>query len=364
MIRTVTKSILLTGLLLACATSRGASFTPLGALTDGAPRSEAHGVSYDGSVVVGVSGSFSASQAFRWTQSGGISPLSGGGFPPGPSTFATDISENGLVITGIINNSGGVFWTQSEGMTVLAGGNGAGPAFGLSYDGSVIVGGNYRWTNATGRVTLPLHSAKGVSADGSVVAGSFGNLGNMAARWTEATGRVSLGALPATNIYSFANEISADGSVIVGGSNTGAANDRVAFRWTQSGGMVGLGDLPGGSVNSQAMDVSADGSVVVGISDSGVPDSFVWTAASGMLNLRDVLAAGGATGFENWTSLHAFGISGDGSTVVGYGRNPNGQDEAFVANIKVPEPAAVSIAVSGVGAFAARRRRVPLACRQ
>jgi uncharacterized membrane protein len=349
MIRTVTKSILLTCFLLACATSRGASFTPLGVLPDTAPRSEAHGVSYDGSVVVGVSGSFSAPRAFRWTESGGMSHLSVG-FPP--STFATDISENGLVITGIANNSAGVFWTQSEGMTVLV----ASGAYGLSYDGSVIVGGNYRWTNATGRVNLPLGLAKGVSADGSVVAGSFGNT---AALWTEATGRVSLGALPGTNLESFANEISADGSVIVGGSggsHTGTANDVVAFRWTQSGGMVGLGDLPGGSVRSIAYDVSADGSVVVGTSDSGVSDSFVWTATSGMLNLRDALAAGGATGFENWTSLYAYGISGDGSTVVGYGRNPNGQDEAFVANITVPEPAAVSIAMFGVGAFAARRR--------
>ena len=346
MIRIVAKSFLLTGFLLACATSRGASFTPLGALPGGAPRSEAHGVSYDGSVVVGVSGSFSVSQAFRWTESGGMSPLPVDFFA---STFATDISENGLVITGIIGNSGGVRWTQSEGMTAVPGGG----AYGLSYDGSVIVGNAYRWTNATGSVPLPLSLAKGVSADGSVIAGSFGNT---AARWTEATGRMSLGALPATNLESFANEISADGSVIVGRSNTGTANDVVAFRWTQSGGMVGLGDLPGGSVRSIAYDVSADGSVVVGTSDSGIPDSFVWTAASGMLNLRDVLAAGGATGFENWTSLYAYGISGDGSTVVGFGRNPNGQDEAFVANIAVPEPAAVSLAMFGVSAFAARRR--------
>ncbi|WP_210421141.1 PEP-CTERM sorting domain-containing protein [Lacipirellula limnantheis] len=321
-------------------------------------RSVAHGVSYDGSVVVGASGSFQASQSFRWTESGGMSALPDGVFN---STFATDISENGLVITGIIGNSGGYRWTQSEGMTALRGG----AAYGLSHDGSVIVGGNYRWTNATGSVFLPLSTAKGVSADGSVVAGWFGDGGvTYAARWTEATGRVSLGALPATNSQSFANEISADGSVIVGGSNSGAANDFVAFRWTQSGGMVGLGDLPGGSVQSSAYDVSADGSVVVGTSDSGIPDSFVWTAASGMLNLRDVLAAGGATGFENWTRLYAYGISGDGSTVVGYGRNPNGQDEAFVANIQVPEPTAVSIAMFGVGAVAARRRRMPLACRQ
>lgn len=359
MIRTVTKSILLTCFLLACATSRGASFTPLGALPGGPFSSEAHGVSYDGSIVVGASGGLGGSQAFRWTESGGMSPLPDGVF--NSSTFATDISENGLVITGMLGPSGGVFWTQSEGMTLLGGGG----AFGLSYDGSVIVGSSYRWTSATGRVNLPFSSVKGVSADGSVVIGWFVNGGvTYAARWTEATGRVSLGALPATNIQSFANEISADGSVIVGGSNTGTANDRVAFRWTQSGGMVGLGDLPGGSVNSQATDVSADGSVVVGISDSGVPDSFVWTAASGMLNLRDVLAAGGATGFENWTSLYVNGISGDGSTVVGYGRNPNGQDEAFVANIKVPEPAALSIVMFGVGAFAPRRRRAPLACRQ
>ena len=37
-----------------------------------------------------------------------------------------------------------------------------------------------------------------------------------------------------------------------------------AFRWTQATGMVGLGDLPGGSFNSIAWGVSADGSVVVG----------------------------------------------------------------------------------------------------
>lgn len=346
MIRTVAKSILLTCFLLASATSRGASFTPLGHLPGGAFHSVAHGVSYDGSVVVGATARLGASLAFRWTESDGMTPLLEGVFV---DAFATDISENGLVISGLHNNVGGFFWTQSDGMTELGGGG----AYGLSYDGSVIVGENWRWTNATGRVRLPV-TAKGVSADGSIVAG--GSSDGYAARWTEATGAVSLGALPATNSQSFANEISADGSVIVGRSNSGTADDVVAFRWTQSGGMVGLGDLPGGSVRSIAFDVSADGSVVVGIGDSGIPDSFVWTAASGMLNLRDVLAAGGATGFENWTSLYVNGISGDGSTVVGYGRNPNGQDEAFVANINVPEPAAVSIAMFGVSAFAARRR--------
>ena len=89
MIRTVTKSILLTCFLLACATSRGASFTPLGALPGDFFRSEANGVSYDGSVVVGASGRFGASQSFRWTESGGMSALPDGVFV---DTFATDIS--------------------------------------------------------------------------------------------------------------------------------------------------------------------------------------------------------------------------------------------------------------------------------
>lgn len=361
MIRTVTKSILLTCFLLAGATSRGASFTPLGALPGGAFRSEAHGVSYDGSVVVGVSGSFSASQAFRWTQSGGMTPLSGGRFT---QTLAADISEDGQVIVGIGNNSRPIRWTMAEGMVELQpGGSGA---FGLTPDGSVIVGGPnaYRWTGDTVGVPLPLNAAKGISADGSVIVGDTSEASGIryAVRWTQATGTVSLGKLLATDVQSIATEVSADGSVIVGGS--GSFTARGAFRWTEASGMVGLGDLPGGSVDSLAFDISADGSVIVGVSDSGIPDSFVWTAASGMLNLRDVLAAGGATGFENWTSLQAYGISGDGSTVVGYGRNPNGRDEAFVANIQVPEPAAVSIAMFGVGAVAARRRRVPLACRQ
>ena len=81
--------------------------------------------------------------------------------------------------------------------------------------------------------------ASDVSADGSVVVGSSGNANGYdeAFRCTQGTGMVGLGVLDSNNQYrsSSANGVSADGSVVVGSS------EGKAFRWTQSGGMVGLG---------------------------------------------------------------------------------------------------------------------------
>ena len=78
---------------------------------------------------------------------------------------------------------------------------------------------------------------------------------------------VDIGALGGN--YSIAYGVSADGSVVVGYSNTGSATH--AFRWTSAGGMVDIGTL--GGANSVANGVSADGSVVVGYSDTAVGDT-------------------------------------------------------------------------------------------
>jgi probable HAF family extracellular repeat protein len=169
---------------------------------------------------------------------------------------------------------------------------------------------------------------------------------------------VGLGILPG-GTYSAANDVSADGSVVVGVS--GSASGPQAFRWTSGGGMVGLGDLPGGSFGPEARGVSADGSVVVGLTTNPFfgPGAFYWTADGGMRALWDVLLSRGIDpAADGWTKLTgAFAISADGNTIVGYGiRNNN--NEAFVAVIPtiVPEPAAAALALLGVNSFLLRRR--------
>jgi probable HAF family extracellular repeat protein len=144
-----------------------------------------------------------------------------------------------------------------------------------------------------------------------------------------------LGGLPggAPHRGSAARAISADGSVIVGGSES-AAGYMEAFRWTRETGMVGLGYLPGG-FSSYANAVSADGAVVVGGGNSakGPKTAFVWTAEKGMQPLADELAAQGVKNVAGWTLEEATGVSADGKTVIGVGRSPAGFSEDFTAVI-------------------------------
>jgi probable HAF family extracellular repeat protein len=85
--------------------------------------------------------------------------------------------------------------------------------------------------------------------------------------------------------------------------------------------MAGLGDLPGDIFDSWAYGVSADGSVVVGngVGDSGI-EAFRWTEAGGMVGLRDLPGSG--------FSSRAYDVSADGSVVVGMSVGGSG-NEAF-----------------------------------
>ena len=264
----------------------------------------------------------------------GLGDLPGGSF----ESFGRDISADGSVVGGISSSgeSGShdeaFRWTPSEGMVGLGdlpGGLFRSFVWGVSADGSAIVGGsssaasyasgtyNYEtflWTPSEGMVglgDLPGGSvnswAQDVSSDGSVVVG-YGNIGpnssNIEAfRWTAGGGMAGLGFLPG-HTYSFARAVSSDGSVVVG------ASQYEAFRWTAGGGMVGLGFLAGDNA-SRATGVSADGSVVVGYSQgSGGIQAILWTQAGGMVGLGFVPGHG---------SSRAYGVSADGSVVVGVG---------------------------------------------
>ncbi len=236
----------------------------------------------------------------------------------------------------------GFRWTRTEGMVGLGflpgARSGGSQAYGVSADGSVFVGGSssaegsqaFRWTAASGMVGLgyvpggTFSGAQNVSANGSVViGGSVVSLrGEEAFRWTQASGMVGLGDLPGGDFQSWATAASADGSVVVGhGRSSGAfggAPGLEAIRWTEATGMVGLGDLPGGAFYSLASDITADASVVVGRGTSArETEPFRWTAAGGMVGLGFMP---GSTG--GWASA----VSADGSVVVGnYGIGNEGR---------------------------------------
>jgi probable HAF family extracellular repeat protein len=207
-------------------------------------------------------------------------------------------------------------------------------AVAASGDGSVIVGDArnkagqteaFRWAGAgmlglgflAGQTTS---TAVDVSADGSAVAGNSPSTGSLQAFvWNGAEMLQPLGDLEGGDVYSAATAISADGTVVVGHSHS--SNGDEAFRWTEAGGMVGLGDLPEGTFQSIATDVSADGSVVVGWGRSADGDqAFLWKAATGMQPLP--LPPG--------RTSRAWGVSPDGSVVLGEYRLPLSAQSAFV----------------------------------
>jgi hypothetical protein len=116
--------------------------------------------------------------------------------------------------------------------------------------------------------------------------------------------------------------------------------------------MVGLGALPE-QFRSEATAISADGSVIVGHwhSHLGGVDTFIWDSTHGLRDLEDMLTAGGAD-LTGWKDLGAWGISGDGRTIVGIGHHVGGLREAWVARIDdapiedtraVPEPASLVV---------------------
>jgi probable HAF family extracellular repeat protein len=128
---------------------------------------------------------------------------------------------------------------------------------------------------------------------------------------------VNLG-VPTSTAY----DVSADGSIIVGRVRVGSSYGE-AFRWTEADGMVGLGLLPGGdqvlSPFSAAFGVSSDGSVVVGRSSSADGhQAFRWTEADGMAGLGDLPGGDFSSGAE--------AVSPDGSIVVGFGTSASGTE--------------------------------------
>lgn len=324
------------------------------------PTSLARGVSSDGNTVVGQD--VGTDQAFRWTPGSGMVGL--GTLPPNSfSEGATGVSADGSVAVGIsggdsqaVQYSGGTI----TGLGYLPGGTSS-AALGISADGRVVVG----MSDFEGDVA---------AGDGSIVH----LLGTEAFRWE--SGQMSgLGDLPGGKYFSRAEGASADGSVIVGYSNAGEIVDGgeghtlkwvfdQAFRWTAGTGMVALGSShQGPEPESRANDVSADGQVVVGWAGVGDPligarGASIWFGDQDPQQIYDLLIAQGATGLDGWILASAEAVSADGRTVVGWGysaANPY-QETAWAATLDptpVPAPASLPLLATAIGFFRLVRKR-------
>jgi len=220
-------------------------------------------------VVVGDSSSSSGKEAFRWTEAGGIEGL--GDLPGGNfKSRAGGASTNGLVVVGTSyisdTSKEGFRWTSGDDI------QGVGD----------LPGGDYK------------SGMSAVSADGTILAGYASASGSIeATRWTQAGGFEQLGFM-AGGTFSQTFDMSSDGSAVVGQGNHVTTGRDEAFRWTQPTGMLGIGDLSGGAIWSIAYSVSADGTTVVGRSESGSGlEAFRWeltnpaTGAGTMVGLGD-----------------------------------------------------------------------------
>ncbi|MFO0897997.1 MAG: hypothetical protein U0836_11295 [Pirellulales bacterium] len=242
----------------------------------------ANGISRDGEVIVG----WNAPNAFRWTESGGMENLGPG------EAFA--VSNDGMTVVGDYFDehhlrSRAMRWTPA-GKTDL----GEGAARAVSADGQVTVGWDGHnhatlWEDGLTKVLWSPGIAQDISADGSIVVG-----GNML--WTRAGGAKPLGPELLT-----LSAVTDDGSLIVGSQIGGA------IEWRPSRGVqdlatvlvrdYGLGNQLGELDLEYATDVSPTGNAIVGYSGNSIP----W-----VVQLVDPLL--GDANFDDRVDLNDFGI--------------------------------------------------------
>ncbi|MFO0689940.1 MAG: PEP-CTERM sorting domain-containing protein [Myxococcota bacterium] len=331
------------------AAALAASITGLGFLPLRNPVSFPNAISEDGSVVVGISfadvprsGRF---EAFRWEGSTGMIGLGVPDVAPGETPFseAYGVSADGSFVVGVFIGSSGwrdpVGWRFSGGtferVPIPGLGIGDTPSA-VTPDGSIVVGDAFRVEISTGHrsslADLPggatrLH-ASGVSADGRFVVGlGYSDAGMQAVRWDESN--VPLALAPARS-QAFA--VSANGAVVVG--ELGGR----AFRWDETRGLTLLSDVSGADLGSSAIGMSADGSIVVGgyQTGPGIEHAVLWDLA-GFAHPLEALLAGLGVDLSGWSQLErATAISADGTRIVGYGIDVDGNRQAWLAVI--PEP--------------------------
>jgi probable HAF family extracellular repeat protein len=161
--------------------------------------------------------------------------------------------------------------------------------------------------------------------------------GSSAAAATAAPGFFNLGDLAGGDFLSKASAVSADGSIVVGeGWSTASGEFMEAYRWSAAGGLQGLGfmtstDTSMNLMGSQAYGVSGDGSVIVGTGFAGRGDPLVGLDAASYQAFRWTVAGGmqGLGFLQGGDTSEALAVSSDGSVIVGMASTATGGLQAF-----------------------------------
>ncbi|HEV7279423.1 MAG TPA: hypothetical protein VGN57_04345 [Pirellulaceae bacterium] len=223
-------------------------------------------------------------------------------------------------------------WTKSDGLEVVGTMGTESHGMAVSEDGSVVVGtymtegGEERafvWTEAEGTLDMGDFGgsyvvANDVSANGNIIVGAAENeMGHLRA-FRVTVDQAMEGELPGLGTLggnqSEALFVSADGQTVVGRSQV-RNGDWHLFRWTAGDEMRSLGSLGGTQV--QIRDMSDDAKVVVGTAQNSddlfVP--FVWTQTTGLVRIPGVGDAGGAVEFVSDDGSYLYGQASIGGSV-------------------------------------------------
>lgn len=188
------------------------------------------------------------------------------------------------------------------------------------------------WTSGTGVVDLGSDGgnsrANDANADGSVIVGwdeaDWG--GWRPTVWVDGEKTI----LSEPDAFAEAEAVTPDGTVIVGQGYDPDSMIRAAAMWTWNGTSWDertLGWLPGTSTTFGTVvgnDVTADGSMVVGYngrSGPGTASGFIWTEAWGLIDVRDFLADNAVSVPSNFSIQTLSAITDDGSTMLGVGQD-------------------------------------------
>ncbi len=301
-------------------------------------------VSSDGAWITGAA----PSGAFRWSAASGISTITNFG-GSGTPDIASGGNRVALSLLDLSGNELAAVWTPS-GTTFIPGlggqsGTSIGSAWAANSDASVVVGLGwinagtahaFKWTQSSG-ISLDLGAlggnssrANGVSDDGTVVTGWDEDPTGFRRPCFWSGGTETLIDLNPGE----ADALTPNGSVITGISNGDL------MRWT-SAGMVTLGKLPNSdpfSDEATGLAISADGNTIVGSNGNGFFGTpfraFIWRPGAGMVEVKQLLVALGATTAANYDLSSAVGVSADGRTLVGgTGAFPFGPFDTWVARL-------------------------------